>query len=68
MVGPDDVPGAGCPSNTKFWNNQCCCGDGCCWDQCDWSTPPTGCLQGVSKSKWFFNNDLGYHQAFQSKY
>ena len=55
-----------CPSPTDFWNNQCCCGAACCWDQCDWSLPPTDCLQGVPNSKWIFNSNLGYYQAFQS--
>ena len=55
-----------CPSTANSWNNQCCCGDNCCWDQCEMSSPPTNCLQGVSNSKWIFNSNLGYYQAFQS--
>ena len=30
------------------------------------SSPPTNCLQGVSNSKWIFNSNLGFYQAFQS--
>ena len=52
-------------SPTYLWNKQCCCEADCCWDHCDLATPPEKCLQGVQNSKWIFNNNLGYYQAFQ---
>ena len=64
MIGPGDVGGT-CPSPTDLWKNQCCCEADCCWDQCELSSPPTNCLQEVPNSKWIFNKNLGYHQAFK---
>jgi len=66
LTGPDDVGGI-CPRSTYQFFDECCCGGGCCWNSCATSSPPTNCLQGVSNSKWIFNCNLGYYQAFQSK-
>ena len=65
MFGPKDSGGK-CPSQTKLWNKQCCCGANCCWDHCEWSKPPANCLRGVPNSQWIFNNNLGYYQAFET--
>ena len=65
LVGPDDVGGI-CPASTYMWRGQCCCGASCCWDQCDWSTPPATCIQEVPDSRWIFNTNLVYYQAFKS--
>ena len=65
LFGPKDSGGK-CPSPTKLWNKQCCCGANCCWDHCEWSKPPANCLKGVRNSQWIFNNNLGYYQAFQN--
>ena len=65
LFGPNDSGGK-CPSKTKLWNKQCCCGANCCWDHCEWSKPPANCLKGVQNSQWIFNKKLGYYQAFQN--
>ena len=68
--GPNDSSGE-CPSPARWStkNKECCCRPSCCFDKCteygQWSIPPEDCLQGVQNSKWIFNNNLGYYQAFQ---
>ena len=72
LFGPDDAGGS-CPNPSYLWNAQCCCGANCCWDECDlfyfswwnYSLSTTDCLKGVPDSKWIFNSNLGYYQAFQ---
>ena len=65
LFGPNDVVGGSntCPSSTYLWNSQCCCGSGCCWDQCGSNDP--NCIEDVPDSKWVFNDNLGYYQAYK---
>ena len=58
--------GSSCPTDGGLYGNTCCCGAACCWDNCRWSSPPTNCLQGVPNSKWIWNSNRDWYQAFQA--
>ena len=67
LSGPSDAGGV-CPAPSYQYREGgedfCCCEHSCCWRRCAKSSPPVNCLQEIPNSRWIFNDQLGYYQAF----
>jgi hypothetical protein len=67
LSGPSDAGGV-CPEPAYQYREGgedfCCCEHSCCWRRCAKSSPPVDCLQEIPNSRWIFNDQLGYYQAF----
>ena len=67
LSGPSDAGGV-CPAPAYQYREGgedfCCCEHSCCWRKCAKSSPPVDCLQEIPNSRWIFNDQLGYYQAF----
>ena len=67
LSGPSDAGGV-CPAPSYQYREGgedfCCCEHSCCWRRCAKASPPVNCLQEIPNSRWTFNDQLGYYQAF----